>query len=212
MKAKEALLEAYLIQGGLCPAGPSRLRRRMSDQRRSKGQQLPKEQAKTKTKAGGVEAMTDAELDAILATAFIGLEVAQAGGSGGGGGAKKGNRAGGGGAATAPSKQDLSPAEAPPSLATAPRKSTGPLMLMDPATQCSACWGWPHKPRQCGRCELVSYCDKRCQERDWRKHKPNCLTIEEQAAKKAINEELIGQVVSGSCTLCGSCWRRGART
>ena len=158
----------------------------MSDQRRSKGHQLPKEQAKTKPKAGGVEAMTDAELDAILATAFVGLEVAQAGGSG----AKKGNRAGGGGAATVPSKQAHSPGEAPPSLATARRKSTGPLMLMDPATQCSACWGWPHKPRQCGRCELVSYCDKRCQEWDWRKHKPNCLTMEEQAAKKAINEEL----------------------
>ena len=132
--------------------------------------------------------MTDAELDAILATAFVGLEVAQAGGSGSG--AKKGNRAGGGGAAAAPSKQDQSPAEAPPGLATARRKATGPLMLMDPATQCSACWGWPHKPRQCGRCELVSYCDKRCQEWDWRKHKPNCLTMEEQAAKKAINEEL----------------------
>ena len=43
--------------------------------------------------------MTDAELDAILATAFVGLEVAQAGGSGGG--AKKGNKAGGGGAAAA---------------------------------------------------------------------------------------------------------------
>ena len=63
-------------------------------------------------------------------------------------------------------------------------------MLMDPATKCSACWGWPRKLRQCGRCELVSYCDKRCQEWDWRKHKPNCLTMEEQAAKKAINEEL----------------------
>ena len=103
---------AYLIQGGLCPAATSRLRLRMSDQRRGKGQQLPKEQTKTKPKAGGVEAMTDAELDAILATAFVGLEVAQAGGSGGG--AKKGSRAGGGGAAAVPSNQDQSPAEAPP--------------------------------------------------------------------------------------------------
>jgi ankyrin repeat protein len=163
----------------------------MSDQRRGKGQPQSKEQAKTKSKAGNVEAMTDAELNAILATAFDGLVVTQkAGGSWSGSGGKKGNRAEGGGGLAAPSKQDLPPVEAPPAFATTRRKATGPLMLMDPATQCSACWGWPRKPRQCGRCELVSYCDKQCQEWDWRKHKPNCLTMEEQAAKKAINEEL----------------------
>ena len=94
----------------------------MSDQRRGKDQPQPNELVKTKPKAGNVEAMTDAELDAILATAFDGLVVTQkAGGSGcedgSGSGAKNGNSAGEGGAAATPSKQDQSTVEAPPAFA-----------------------------------------------------------------------------------------------
>jgi ankyrin repeat protein len=37
---------------------------------------------------------------------------------------------------------------------------------------------------------LVKYCDDDCQRQDWKKHKPHCITKEEQARRKGLSEEL----------------------
>lgn len=38
----------------------------------------------------------------------------------------------------------------------------------------------------CGRCELVEYCDKECQNKDWGRHRVNCIKNTHEACLEAI--------------------------
>jgi hypothetical protein len=81
---------------------------------------------------------------------------------------------------------------------------------------CKLCEASPVVLR-CGRCLLVKYCDDDCQRQDWRRHKPHCITKEEQARCKGLSEELYkaccrGDVRGTSLFLqCCSTLRKGSR-
>jgi len=42
---------------------------------------------------------------------------------------------------------------------------------------CNTCSTVEVKTKRCGRCELVSYCSKECQKKDWKAHKATCKKI-----------------------------------
>ena len=67
--------------------------------------------------------------------------------------------------------------------------ASGQLQLTDVSDCCKWCEASPVVLR-CSRCLLVKYCDDDCQRQDWKKHKPHCITKEEQARRKGLSEEL----------------------
>ena len=67
--------------------------------------------------------------------------------------------------------------------------TSGQLQLTDMSDCCKWCEASPVVLR-CSRCLLVKYCNDDCQRQDWRKHKPHCITKEEQARRKGLSEVL----------------------
>lgn len=42
----------------------------------------------------------------------------------------------------------------------------------------------------CGRCHVVAYCSRECQQRDWRRHKRNCAPNQEDPADRRLRRQL----------------------
>ena len=76
--------------------------------------------------------------------------------------------------------------------------ASGQLQLTDVSDCCKWCEASP-VVLHCCRCLLVKYFDDDCLRQDWRKHKPHCITKEEQAQRKGLGEELWRASFRGMC-------------
>ena len=87
--------------------------------------------------------------------------------------------------------------------------ASGQLQLTDVSDCCKWCEASPVVLR-CSRCLLVKYCDDDCQRQDWKKHKPHCITKEEQARRKGLSEELIRASYRGDVRAMNALAAQGA--
>mmetsp|Transcript_2958 Transcript_2958/g.3513 ORF Transcript_2958/g.3513 Transcript_2958/m.3513 type:complete len:397 (-) Transcript_2958:220-1410(-) len=71
--------------------------------------------------------------------------------------------------------------------------------LVDPS-KCAKC-GKPNPPKECSRCTVVFYCDKKCQKADFKYHKKN--VCHSATTKAIINENNIYKDAVENCAGCG---------